>query len=188
MELKRHLFFSQAFEELERLFSKSGICVAVKEKLTKDSGVAGAFDYNHIVAKLLAKPKARGKNILYCCIDSWFLSALWLFYKNESKIFLINIYLLLIIALFMFRQIYHFSTLGVIVFGSDQEVAELMKAVKRLNATGHFNWIGSDGWSARALVSDGNFLYHSSPPSIFSGKISCCWGIEPNRRKFAEKH
>ena len=48
---------------MERLFAKSGICVAVKEKLTKDSGVAGAFDYNHIVDKLLAKPKARGKNI-----------------------------------------------------------------------------------------------------------------------------
>ena len=44
---------------------------------------------------------------------------------------------------------------GVIVFGSDQEVAELMKAVKRKNATGQFNWIGSDGWSARALVSKG---------------------------------
>ena len=41
------------------------------------------------------------------------------------------------------------------MFGSDQEVAELMKAVKRLNATGKFNWIGSDGWSARALVSEG---------------------------------
>ena len=41
------------------------------------------------------------------------------------------------------------------MFGSDQEVAELMKAVKRMNATGHFNWIGSDGWSARALVSEG---------------------------------
>ena len=52
-------------------------------------------------------------------------------------------------------------SIGVIVFGSDQEVAELMKAVKRLNATGHFNWIGSDGWSARALVSDGEkyFLF-----------------------------
>lgn len=23
-------------------------------------------------------------------------------------------------------------------------------------ATGHFSWIGSDGWSARTLVSDGN--------------------------------
>ena len=54
--------YVQAFEELERLFTKSGICVAVKEKLTKDSGVAGAFAYDHIVDKLLAKPKARGKH------------------------------------------------------------------------------------------------------------------------------
>ena len=52
------------------------------------------------------------------------------------------------------------TLLGVIVFGSDQEVAELMKAVKRLNATGQFSWIGSDGWSARALVSDGKNNAH----------------------------
>lgn len=45
---------------------------------------------------------------------------------------------------------------GCIVFGSDQEVAELMKAVRRCNATGYFSWIGSDGWSARSLVSEGN--------------------------------
>ena len=51
----------QAFEELERLFANRSICVAVKEKLTKVSGVAGAGDYDHIVEKLLAKPKARGK-------------------------------------------------------------------------------------------------------------------------------
>lgn len=31
-----------------------------------------------------------------------------------------------------------------------------MKAVRRTNATGAFSWIGSDGWSARGLVSDGN--------------------------------
>ncbi|KAF2903647.1 hypothetical protein ILUMI_02554 [Ignelater luminosus] len=31
-----------------------------------------------------------------------------------------------------------------------------MRAVKRSNATGSFSWIGSDGWSARSLVSDGN--------------------------------
>ena len=46
---------------------------------------------------------------------------------------------------------------GVIIFGSDQEVAGLMRAVKRMNATGNFTWIGSDGWSARALVSDGEY-------------------------------
>lgn len=32
----------------------------------------------------------------------------------------------------------------------------LMQAVKRNNATGQFYWIGSDGWSARKLVYDGN--------------------------------
>lgn len=31
-----------------------------------------------------------------------------------------------------------------------------MRAVRRNNATGMFSWIGSDGWSARNLVSDGN--------------------------------
>lgn len=48
------------------------------------------------------------------------------------------------------------SSIGVIVFGSDQEVALLMRAVKRNNATGQFYWIGSDGWSARSLVFLGN--------------------------------
>lgn len=48
-----------------------------------------------------------------------------------------------------------FST-GVIIFGSDQEVAGVMRAVRRSNATGAFSWIGSDGWSARSLVSDGS--------------------------------
>ncbi|ESO83631.1 hypothetical protein LOTGIDRAFT_133010 [Lottia gigantea] len=41
---------------------------------------------------------------------------------------------------------------GVIVFGSDQEVGEFMKAVKRMGATGDFTWIGSDGWGARGLA------------------------------------
>ena len=45
-----------------------------------------------------------------------------------------------------------------IVFGSDQEVAMLMKAVKRNNMTGLFTWIGSDGWSARSLVFTGQEL------------------------------
>ena len=31
-----------------------------------------------------------------------------------------------------------------------------MSAVKRLNQTTRFSWIGSDGWSARNLVSEGN--------------------------------
>lgn len=31
-----------------------------------------------------------------------------------------------------------------------------MRAVERINATSMFSWVGSDGWSARSLVSDGN--------------------------------
>ncbi|KAL4721473.1 hypothetical protein ACJJTC_005638 [Scirpophaga incertulas] len=31
-----------------------------------------------------------------------------------------------------------------------------MRAVERGNATSMFSWVGSDGWSARSLVSDGN--------------------------------
>ena len=51
----------QAFEELERLLGEEGICLAVKAKLTKDSGVAGASAYEHIVEKLQAKPNATGE-------------------------------------------------------------------------------------------------------------------------------
>ncbi|CAB4067609.1 Metabotropic glutamate receptor 8,Metabotropic glutamate receptor 7,Metabotropic glutamate receptor 1 [Lepeophtheirus salmonis] len=81
-------------------FFSTSVCLAVKLKLTKDSGVADSKFYDDIVKELQMKSKAK----------------------------------------------------GVIVFGSDQEVAELMKAVKRNNATGQFSWIGSDGWSARALT------------------------------------
>ncbi|KAL1497820.1 hypothetical protein ABEB36_008714 [Hypothenemus hampei] len=94
----------KAFEVLEDLLIKKKICIAVKEKLVKDSGIGNISVYDNIVQKLQTKPRAKG------CI----------------------------------------------IFGSDQEVAELMKAVRRCNATGAFSWIGSDGWSARSLVSDGN--------------------------------
>lgn len=50
----------KAFEELEDLLSKHSICIAVKEKLVKDSGVAGEGAYDLIVQKLLTKPRARG--------------------------------------------------------------------------------------------------------------------------------
>ena len=43
-----------------------------------------------------------------------------------------------------------------IIFASDQEVGELMKAVRRCNATGIFSWIGSDGWGGRGLAYLGN--------------------------------
>ncbi|KAL4705189.1 hypothetical protein ACJJTC_013989 [Scirpophaga incertulas] len=94
----------KAFEELEALLARNGICIAVKEKLVKDSGVADERAYDDIVQKLMTKPRAR----------------------------------------------------GAIIFGSDQEVAGVMRAVERGNATSMFSWVGSDGWSARSLVSDGN--------------------------------
>ncbi|XP_050675733.1 metabotropic glutamate receptor 4-like [Leptidea sinapis] len=94
----------KAFEELEASLARSGICIAVKEKLVKDSGVADEGSYDDIVQKLLTKPRAR----------------------------------------------------GAIIFGSDQEVAGVMRAVQRANATKSFSWVGSDGWSARSLVSEGN--------------------------------
>ncbi|XP_037076354.1 metabotropic glutamate receptor-like [Pollicipes pollicipes] len=94
----------KAFEALEGLLAENNICIAVKEKLKKDSGVAKETAYDTIVQRLLSKERAK----------------------------------------------------GVIVFGSDQEVAGVMRAVRRMNATGRFSWIGSDGWSARSLVSDGN--------------------------------
>ncbi|CAH0669762.1 unnamed protein product [Chilo suppressalis] len=94
----------KAFEELETLLARNNICIAVKERLVKDSGEADEEAYNAIVARLLSRPRAR----------------------------------------------------GVIVFGSDQEVAGVMSAVGRLGVTESFGWVGSDGWSARALVSDGN--------------------------------
>lgn len=58
--LKCRLYL-QAFEELEDLLGKHNICIAVKEKLVKDSGVALESAYDSIVQKLLTKPRARGK-------------------------------------------------------------------------------------------------------------------------------
>lgn len=59
-EIGLFIFFSQAFEELEDLLTKHDICIAVKEKLVKDSGVAEEIAYDNIVQKLLTKPRARG--------------------------------------------------------------------------------------------------------------------------------
>ena len=55
-------FFLQAFEELEDLLKERNVCIAVKEKLVKDSGVAGDKAYDEIVQKLLTKSRARGDN------------------------------------------------------------------------------------------------------------------------------
>ncbi|GIY78304.1 metabotropic glutamate receptor 5 [Caerostris darwini] len=49
----------QAFTVIEELLKKNEICIAVKERLTKDSGVAGDSYYDNIVQKLMSKPSAR---------------------------------------------------------------------------------------------------------------------------------
>jgi len=59
-----YCFHVQAYEELEDLLGKHGICIAVKEKLVKDSGVAGESAYDSIVQRLLTKPRARGIYII----------------------------------------------------------------------------------------------------------------------------
>ncbi|KAL4702857.1 hypothetical protein ACJJTC_018375 [Scirpophaga incertulas] len=92
----------KAFEELETMLARNNICIAVKERLVKDSGEADERAYDAIITRLLSRPRAR----------------------------------------------------GVIVFGSDQEVAGVMAAARRARAA--LGWVGSDGWSARALVSAGN--------------------------------
>ena len=56
----------QAFEKLDEKLSEKGVCVAVKAKLSKDSGVGKGIDFDHIVEKLQDKPKAKGKNITFC--------------------------------------------------------------------------------------------------------------------------
>ncbi|XP_018024995.1 metabotropic glutamate receptor 3 [Hyalella azteca] len=94
----------KAYEQLQDKLGHYNICIAVKQKLTKDSGVGNDTTYDNIVMNLLTKSRAR----------------------------------------------------GVIVFASDQEVAQVMKAVIRKKETNTFSWIGSDGWSARALVFEGN--------------------------------
>lgn len=55
----------KAFEELEELLAENNICIAVKEKLVKDSGVAPEKGYDSIVQKLLTKSRARGEFLNY---------------------------------------------------------------------------------------------------------------------------
>ena len=43
------------------LLKAEGICVAVTEKLIKDSGVASAAGYDNIVASLLKKSNSKGE-------------------------------------------------------------------------------------------------------------------------------
>lgn len=50
----------QAFNVLETLLAENDICLAVKEKLIKDSGQGSTAAYDQIVNKLVSKPNAKG--------------------------------------------------------------------------------------------------------------------------------
>lgn len=52
--------FTQAFNDLEELLEQNDICIAIKERLTKDSGVAAESSYDNIVKKLATKLNAKG--------------------------------------------------------------------------------------------------------------------------------
>lgn len=56
--------FFQAFNDLEELLDQNDICIAIKERLTKDSGIALDSSYDNIVRKLVSKQNARGKTSL----------------------------------------------------------------------------------------------------------------------------
>lgn len=45
---------------METLLARNEICIAVKERLAKDSGEADERAYDTIVARLLTRPRARG--------------------------------------------------------------------------------------------------------------------------------
>jgi metabotropic X receptor len=42
------------------MLARNDICIAVKERLVKDSGEADERAYDAIVARLLSRPRARG--------------------------------------------------------------------------------------------------------------------------------
>ena len=60
------MFLFQAFEKLDEKLAEKGVCVAVKAKLSKDSGVGKGIDFDHIVEKLQAKSKAKGRLKMIC--------------------------------------------------------------------------------------------------------------------------
>lgn len=72
----------QAFEELEDLLAKNNICIAVKEKLVKDSGVAEEIAYDNIVQKLLTKPRARGK--FFCIVHFNYLRLFLVYFRSNT--------------------------------------------------------------------------------------------------------
>lgn len=44
------------------MLARNDICIAVKERLVKDSGEADATAYDSLVVRLLSRPRARGES------------------------------------------------------------------------------------------------------------------------------
>lgn len=55
------MIFMKAFNDLEELLEQTDICIAIKERLTKDSGIAANSSYDNIVRKLGTKPNSKGE-------------------------------------------------------------------------------------------------------------------------------
>jgi uncharacterized integral membrane protein len=72
----------KAFEELEELLGENNICIAIKEKLVKDSGVAVEKQYDNIVQKLLTKSRARGEFSVFFVV----ILLIWLMVQNVREV------------------------------------------------------------------------------------------------------
>jgi len=57
-------------EELEKLLPKRNICIAVKEMLVKDSGVAEESSYDLVVKSIQEAPRAKGNESLFDLIQN----------------------------------------------------------------------------------------------------------------------
>ncbi len=53
---------------MEELLEQNDICIAIKERLTKDSGVAAESSYDNIVKKLATKQNAKGSFVYLGCV------------------------------------------------------------------------------------------------------------------------
>ncbi|KPJ14579.1 Metabotropic glutamate receptor 3 [Papilio machaon] len=51
---------TKAFEDLETMLARNNICIAVKERLMRESGAPHDSTYDALVHRLLARPRARG--------------------------------------------------------------------------------------------------------------------------------
>lgn len=101
---------------------------------------------------------------------------------NNEKFHFLRIIFIISLPLFLSAH-----TPGAIIFGSDQEVRQVMRAVRRSNATGAFSWIGSDGWSARNLVSDDYEPEASSSSSVTTNRLLYMYSSRNYELKCAEK-